>query len=104
MLSAAEVVEDLGLGTAADGVAVVVGELGVLDDGAVLVPAAGDADVHDYSISAYYAPVNTELSTACAYTFWPPDWSQLPENGVKWGSGRPGKAAVSPHLWNAGST
>lgn len=63
-LAAAEVVEDLALGATRDRVAVVVGELGVLGDGAVLVLAPADADIHDHRIAAYYQSVKPEVSTA----------------------------------------
>jgi len=45
-LAAAKAAEDLGLGATSDGVAVVVGEPDALDDGAVLVLANADVDVH----------------------------------------------------------
>lgn len=46
LVDPAEVVEDLGFGTAGLGVPNVVGELEIVDDGAVLVEAGGGSDVH----------------------------------------------------------
>jgi hypothetical protein len=54
LVPSAEVVDDVRLGAPRLRVTVVVGELDVLDDGAVLVLAGGGPQVHGYMIAVYY--------------------------------------------------
>jgi hypothetical protein len=50
-------------------VALIVGQLVVLDDGAVFVFAFGDAQVHAYVLSVYLFACRALYGNTCAYAF-----------------------------------
>ena len=68
LIDSTEIVNDFRYRFARYRVALIVGQLVVLDDGAVFVFAFGDAQIHAYVLSVLYA-CQTLYDYSCAYLF-----------------------------------
>ena len=69
LINSTEIVNDFGYRFTAYRVALIVGQLVVLDDGAVFVFAFGDAQVHAYVLSVYIFACQALYEISCAYEF-----------------------------------
>jgi hypothetical protein len=69
LIGAAEVVDDFGNGFTGFGMALVVGQLVVLDAGAVFVLALGGSQIHAYAHSVYCDLYQAKYDKTCAYSF-----------------------------------
>jgi len=68
-IGAAEAVHHLGFDVTLLGIALVLGERVVADDGAVLVPALRGPKVHAHDNSVLLAPRRSKSTVSCAYRF-----------------------------------
>ena len=69
LINSTEIVNDFGYRFTGYRVSLIVGQLVVLDKGAVFVFAFGDAQIHAYVISVYIFDCKVLYENTCAYEF-----------------------------------
>jgi len=70
LIDSTEIVNDFGHRFTSYRVALIVGQLQVLDDGTVFVFAFGPAQIHAYVLSVYLYACQALYNNSCAYEFW----------------------------------